>query len=148
MNPEENNQLLRPKIEMPRLEGPIPRKPVAQVKSCPLIPPTRNENLHSTASLFQQSDDADTRSPAAKSSPRFPEAVKKGLSPRRHWWLWEILSATVSVAAMVSLLAILYHYNNTVVRHLSLGITFNGLVAVLSTVSRTSLMIPVASCCM
>lgn len=80
-----------------------------------------------------------------------PETTRGSGSLRRHFdpsqnrWLFELLAAVVSVLAMVALLGVLDGYNDRVVQILPLGITLNGMVAVLATISRTSLMIPVAS---
>jgi hypothetical protein len=110
------------------------------------MPQTENKNLEVPPLPPQDDADKHSRFPGFKKSPLFSAEFSKNFTPRHNWWLFEILAAIVSIAAMGSLLGLLSSYNNTVVQHMSYGITLNGLVAVLSTISRTSLMIPVASC--
>jgi Protein of unknown function (DUF3176) len=66
-------------------------------------------------------------------------------SHSNNWWLSEIFATIISVLAMLTLIGILHNYNGRVVQHLRLGITLNGLVAALSTICRTALMIPVTA---
>lgn len=66
-------------------------------------------------------------------------------SHANNWWLFEVFAATISVLAMLTLIGVLHKYNGRVVQHLRLGITLNGLVAALSTICRTALMIPVTA---
>jgi len=66
-------------------------------------------------------------------------------SHANNWWLFEVFAATISVLAMLTLIGVLHNYNGRVVQHLRLGITLNGLVAALSTICRTALMIPVTA---
>jgi hypothetical protein len=66
-------------------------------------------------------------------------------SHSNNWWLFEVFAATISVLAMLTLIGVLHVYNGRVVQRLHLGITLNGLVAALSTICRTALMIPVTA---
>lgn len=64
-----------------------------------------------------------------------------------RWWLIEILASLVSVAAFVAIVFVVRHYQGRGVEEVNLpsSLTLNGLIALLSTVNRVALMVPVAS---
>ena len=64
-----------------------------------------------------------------------------------RWWLPELFASLLSVASLASLIAILSHYQGQGIHdlHLPSSLTLNGLVAILSTLIRVSLMVPVGS---
>ncbi|PCH02285.1 Protein of unknown function DUF3176 [Penicillium occitanis (nom. inval.)] len=59
------------------------------------------------------------------------------------WWVIEILSSIVSLAAIGSLIGVLRHFDGHALQTWPYKITLNSVVAALSTVARTALMIPV-----
>jgi hypothetical protein len=61
------------------------------------------------------------------------------------WWLIEILSSIISLAAMGSMVVVLQHFDELEARTWQFGITINSVIAALSTVARTAFMIPVGS---
>ena len=64
-----------------------------------------------------------------------------------RWWVPEIFASMSSVASLVSLVVILRQYQGRGVHDLNLpsSLTLNGLVALLSTLMRASLMVPIGS---
>lgn len=64
-----------------------------------------------------------------------------------RWWLIEILASLVSVAAFAAIVFVVRHYQGRGVQEVNLpsSLTLNGLIALLSTVNRVALMVPVAS---
>lgn len=64
-----------------------------------------------------------------------------------RWWLPELFASLLSIVSLASLIAVLHHYQGRGIHdlHLPSSLTLNGLVAVLSTLIRASLMVPVGS---
>lgn len=64
-----------------------------------------------------------------------------------RWWLAEILASIVLVASLIGIIIMVIHYRGQKPEdiHLPLQLSLNGLVALLSTICRVALMIPVAS---
>ena len=80
---------------------------------------------------------------------------KQGIRRRRcypslsffRWWMPELFASLLSVASLIALIAILRHYHGRGIHDLYLpsSLTLNGLVAILSTLTRVSLMVPIGS---
>ena len=74
---------------------------------------------------------------------------KEGMRRRKVFqcWLPELFASLLSVASFVSLIAVLRHYQGRGIHdlHLPSSLTLNGLVAILSTLIRVSLMVPIGS---
>ncbi|KAH7419273.1 hypothetical protein BKA64DRAFT_751689 [Cadophora sp. MPI-SDFR-AT-0126] len=133
----------------------IPRTPVPSLPSYDssrsLLPNDESERATVQPSILSPQLVTDPEDPlmipdtsyAAKSSPK--TRPRSRLISYQSWWKYEILAATISILSMAALVGLLYHYNETVARRLGHGITLNGDVAVLATICRTCLMIPVAS---
>ncbi|KAK1753961.1 hypothetical protein QBC47DRAFT_325058 [Echria macrotheca] len=66
--------------------------------------------------------------------------------PFNSWWWWEITAATLSIVCMVSLLVLLSRIDTQALEAWPLSIQPNSLIAVLTTVAKTSIMVPVATC--
>ncbi|KAI0007463.1 hypothetical protein F4779DRAFT_591789 [Xylariaceae sp. FL0662B] len=66
--------------------------------------------------------------------------------PASWWWWWEILAMILSIACMCILVVLLTKINNLPLQSWWLPIEPNSLVAVLTTVAKTSMMVPAASC--
>ena len=64
-----------------------------------------------------------------------------------RWWLPEILASILSVGILISLVGLLRHYHGRHLEDLNLpsSLTLNGLVAILPTLNRVVLMVPIAS---
>ena len=64
-----------------------------------------------------------------------------------QWWLPELFASLLSVASLIFLIAVLRHYHGRGIHdlHLPSSLTLNGLVAILSTLTRVSLMVPIGS---
>lgn len=63
------------------------------------------------------------------------------------WWIPEIIASTLSVASFASIVVVLLIYDRHAVAGLNMlsGITLNGIIALLATVSRVGLCAPVCS---
>lgn len=63
-------------------------------------------------------------------------------------WQWEFGACAFSVGCLATIVGVLAAYQNKSLSHWTfvLGISINTLIAILSTFSRTALMVPVASC--
>lgn len=64
-----------------------------------------------------------------------------------QWWMPEIFASMLSVVSLISLIVVLRHYEGRGIHDLNLpsSLTLNGLVAILSTLIRVSLMVPIGS---
>ncbi|KAF2145869.1 uncharacterized protein K452DRAFT_263274 [Aplosporella prunicola CBS 121167] len=61
-------------------------------------------------------------------------------------WLWEIAAAVVSLCCVSAVVSILFATNDKALSHWSFLISPNALISIFSTLSRASLMVPIASC--
>jgi hypothetical protein len=151
MEREDSGQLLPRGMESSSFVPRIPRKPVPfagrNSSSYRLILMDNGDDRDASSYSKLQSQETTTRTDSsfAAITSRLPKASKGHFNLQQSWWLYEILAAALSVSAMTALLGVLYGYNGRVVQRLPLGITLNGVVAVLATISRTSLMVPVVS---
>ena len=64
-----------------------------------------------------------------------------------RWWLPEIFATVLSVASLIALIVLVWNYRGRSLDklHLPASLTLNGLVAILSTINRAALMVPVGS---
>ncbi|KAJ2989292.1 hypothetical protein NUW58_g3542 [Xylaria curta] len=67
-------------------------------------------------------------------------------TPLSWWWWWEIGATILSIASLVLLFILLSKSDDQRLDSWSLLIQPNSLIAVLTTVAKTSMMVPVASC--
>lgn len=83
------------------------------------------------------------KSTAGRSRLLWYRVAKSGL----RWWLPELFASLLSVVSFIALVALVHHYEGKGVQDLNLpaSLTLNGLVALLSTLIRAALMVPVAS---
>ena len=72
---------------------------------------------------------------------------RKGVFSSFLWWWPEVLAILVSIASFAGIVAIAQHYRGHGIQQVELpsGLTLNGLIALLSTIARAALLIPVAS---
>ena len=72
---------------------------------------------------------------------------RKGFFSSLLWWWPECLAAIVSIISFAGIVAIAQHYRGIGIQQVGLpsGLTLNGLIALLSTIARAALLIPVAS---
>jgi hypothetical protein len=115
-----------------------------------LLPMDEDRNNHdsdASSYLNTQSQERVTRGHLLGDVKPFhiPKSSKRHLTLQQSWWPFEIIAAVVSALAMAALIGVLYRYDGRVVQDLPLSLTLNSVVAILATVSRTALMIPVAS---
>ena len=84
----------------------------------------------------------------------FPPNTQQPAQPKRRggfssllWWWPECLAILVSIASFAGIVAIAQHYRGHGIQQVGLpsGLTLNGLIALLSTIARAALLIPVAS---
>ena len=61
------------------------------------------------------------------------------------WWLWELLGWLLATGCLSAVVGILVKYDDQPLRRWPYSITLNSLLAILSAVSKSSLLIPVAS---
>ncbi|KAI0097971.1 hypothetical protein GGR51DRAFT_566012 [Nemania sp. FL0031] len=82
-------------------------------------------------------------------SKRITFASRLSLACKRlmqYWWAWELLAATLSITAAVALVIVLIEYDERPQQDIAMGtlnFSLNALVAALSTVLRSSLMVAV-----
>ena len=73
--------------------------------------------------------------------------ARKGFFSSLAWWWPECLATLVSIASFASIVAIARHYHGHGIQQVGLpsGLTLNALIALLSTITRAALLIPIAS---
>ena len=73
--------------------------------------------------------------------------TKPSRSSFLRWWFLEIVASIISVASLLSTVIVLRHYDGLNVNDLNLpsSITLNGIIAVIATLNRVALMVPVGS---
>ncbi|KAI0430193.1 hypothetical protein F5Y09DRAFT_356272 [Xylaria sp. FL1042] len=76
--------------------------------------------------------------------PQQPKPKIKG--PASWWWWWEIGAAILSITSLILLFILLSKSDGRQLQSWPLPIQPNSLIAVLTTVAKTSMMVPVASC--
>ena len=64
-----------------------------------------------------------------------------------RWWQPELFASALTLAAFIALIAVINHYDGVAVQDLKFptSLTLNGLIALLSTFIRASLMVPIGS---
>ena len=91
-------------------------------------------NPYTHSSSFM--DNSESRSPASRrKSTIFPRFM-------RGWWqefAWELLS----IGSFIALVVLLRHYNDKSLPEMTLGVTLNTIVAILSTTCRAAFIVPV-----
>ncbi|KAL4982964.1 hypothetical protein BDW68DRAFT_194785 [Aspergillus falconensis] len=80
--------------------------------------------------------------PNRKDAPSFNKTTKFLMG--KDNWLWEIISLILSAACVVAMVAILFDRQDTALAAWHLSIAPNTVISVLATVSKTSLLLPVA----
>ncbi|KAI0190742.1 hypothetical protein EV127DRAFT_364920 [Xylaria flabelliformis] len=66
--------------------------------------------------------------------------------PVSWWWWWEIGAVVLSTTSLIVLFILLFYSNGQPLQSWPLPIQPNSLIAVLTTIAKTSMMVPVASC--
>ncbi|KAF6806800.1 hypothetical protein CSOJ01_08615 [Colletotrichum sojae] len=96
----------------------------------------------SSSSSPRQSDSSDN-----KKDSETPAAIAKGktIEARHFWWYWDIAGAAVAVVCMILIAVALGEANGEVLDQWPLLISPNTIVAVLTTVARTALLVPLGS---
>lgn len=61
-------------------------------------------------------------------------------------WLIEVLSCTFAVLALACLIVTLWHFDGAIITALPLTININTLIAVISAVIKSAILLPVAEC--
>ena len=94
------------------------------------------QTLHSTANI--------------RTPPPPPTLLKHRLrrivSRWNDWWLLEITAGVLSIVCLVTIIAILAHFDGKPLAKWHSRITPNAMISVLATVSRSSVLLPVAEC--
>jgi hypothetical protein len=72
--------------------------------------------------------------------------LSKRVRPIPWWWWWDIGAAVLSAVSMILIIALLIKVQNTPLQDWTLPIQPNSLIAVLTTISKTTMMVPIASC--
>ena len=75
-----------------------------------------------------------------------PQKRTRGTFANMNGWWWEISSTVLSFVCMVLLLVLLLKSNNRPLESWKLPIQPSSLIAVFTTIAKTSMMVPVASC--
>ncbi len=108
----------------------------------------KSQANHNSRLLTSEINRPDMASNVPDSKPSTSPEITAAQHSKRliwKWWLFEILASIISVASMIALILVLSRYEDTPLRVWRFNITLNGVVALLSTVCRTSLMIPVGA---
>jgi hypothetical protein len=77
----------------------------------------------------------------------FPdEKIKKDRAGFSWWWWWEIASAALSTLSMCLIVALLFKVDKLTLSEWRLPIQPNSLIAILTTIGKTAMLVPAASC--
>ena len=61
-----------------------------------------------------------------------------------RWWLWEVLSCTVALSALVAIYGTLNAYNGRQLPDWPSGISLNTLIALISAILKAAMLVPIA----
>ncbi|KAF4979262.1 hypothetical protein FZEAL_4507 [Fusarium zealandicum] len=88
--------------------------------------------------------------------PQSPGALSENITPSTHkgqdveaihfWWWWEIGAAVLSLTCMGLIMGVLIRADATRLEGWPLSIQPNSIIAVLTTVAKTAMMVPITSC--
>jgi hypothetical protein len=109
---------------------------IVQAATIPQIEPLEFESVHSTASVVLP--------PPAPT--RLKHKLRRFISRWNDWWLLEIIAGMLSIVCLVAIIAILAHFNGKPLTDWHSRITPNAMISVLATISRASVLLPVAEC--
>jgi hypothetical protein len=108
--------------------------------------------MSSYSSLHQTSiptgiDTNDSHTALIKSFASDTSRIKPSRNSFLRWWFLEILASIISVAALLSIVIVLRHYDGLGLNDLNLphSLTLNGLIAAIASLNRSALLIPVGS---
>ncbi|KXH64407.1 hypothetical protein CSAL01_04015 [Colletotrichum salicis] len=131
----------------------IPRKPVGSTASTSQIlrdtSGTDNESLHQSRNLHSASntrptDDSTTETTSLTSDKTKRKKLKIEFS--EHSWALGILALSLSIAALLTVTALLLAYDEKPLATWSFFLTFNTIISALGTVSRTTLAFTIGAC--
>lgn len=85
--------------------------------------------------------------PSVSDQSRSYRQTRAGSSPILRWWLPEIFASIFSVACLVCIVIILRVYDHRGLDQVNFpsGLTLNGVVALIATINRVALLVPVGS---
>ncbi|KAF2829257.1 hypothetical protein CC86DRAFT_437031 [Ophiobolus disseminans] len=78
--------------------------------------------------------------------PLLKHRFRRTISRWNDWWLLEITAGLLSIICLTAIVAILAHYDGKPLSKWHSGITPNAIISVLATVSKSSILLPVAEC--
>lgn len=121
----------------PRPVSPLLEEVSLEVSSSIYPPTPRGASLERPSSGDTQSLKVDEN----------PQKRSRGIWGRVNgWWWWEISAALLSIVAMMLLFFLLLRSDTRSLESWTLPIQPNSLISVFTTVAKTSMMVPVASC--
>ncbi|KAK6840134.1 hypothetical protein PG987_006000 [Apiospora arundinis] len=103
-------------------------------------------NVSNTNQPTGRESPSEISSNSDKESEKAKPVASEEKGPRAWWWWWEILATVLSIACMIGLVVILANIDNIPLSHWWLPIQPNSLIAVLTTLAKSSMMLTVASC--
>ncbi|KAF3012650.1 hypothetical protein E8E14_010861 [Neopestalotiopsis sp. 37M] len=62
------------------------------------------------------------------------------------WWWWEIGASALSIACVAAIVGVLVYINNLAIDQWNFQISPNSLIAVMTTISKAAMMVPIAAC--
>jgi hypothetical protein len=74
------------------------------------------------------------------------QKLRRTISQWNDWWFLEVTAGASSIACLVTIISILAHYDDKPLNEWHSRITPNAIISVLATVSKSSLLMPVAEC--
>lgn len=102
------------------------------------LPNEGQESIHDTPALTIRSSTSGHTKRTASKRPSRKETLNDS-------WLWEMLCTSLSVICLVALVILLKVFDKQPLPQLSYGVTFNAIISILVTVSRTSLGVATAA---
>jgi len=111
--------------------------------STPPIPPT----LPPTQSLDMQLTGSNASMAAPLPPPTLPKhRFRRTISRWNDWWLLEVAAGILSIISLIAIIAILAHFDGKPLTEWYPKITPNAVISVLATISKSSVLLPVAEC--
>ncbi|KAI0903361.1 hypothetical protein F4823DRAFT_618889 [Ustulina deusta] len=85
------------------------------------------------------------RVPDSETKPHW-RSTQRSFFSFQSWWWWEIMALVICIGSTLGLIVLLKLINNTPLQQWSLPVQPNSVISVLTTINKTAMLVPAASC--